>query len=332
MDKTYDLGSTLETQLLKQSLKFMLILLYGEDTFRSRQKLKEIIGQYRLKHKSGLDLVYFKKEDLDFDKVRQKIESVSMFNEKKLIIIEDAFNDAVFRENFLKYLRRSKLKENQDIVVVFYQAGKLALGVFKNQFGMKEEFRPLEGNNLIHWLKKQSAQSGASLEPEAAKKLVVCVGNNLWQLNNELNKLANYKAGQIITEKDVDLMVRANLDVNIFETLDALAQRDKKAAFRLLHKHLSQGENAIYIFTMFIYQVRSLLKLKDLIDKGAPYYQLAQRSGLHPFVVKKSSQQLKNFSLDHLKKIHQRLLEIELALKKGRLDGPTALDLLVTEI
>jgi DNA polymerase-3 subunit delta len=310
----------------------MLILLYGEDTFRSRQKLKEIVDQYRLKHQSGLDLIYLKKGDLDFDKVRRKIESVSMFNEKKLVIIEDAFNDTVFQENFLKYLRRSKLKENQNIVVVFYQAGKLTLGAFKNQINMKEEFRPLEGNNLINWLKKQSAQNGASLEPEATKKLIAYVGNNLWQLNNELNKLASYKTNQVITERDVDLMVRAKLDVNIFKTLDALAQRDKKTAFRLLHKHLSQGENAIYLFTMFVYQVRSLLKLKDLIDKGVPYYQLAQKSGLHPFVVKKSSQQLKNFSLDQLKRIYQRLLEVELSLKKGRLDGPTALDLLVAEI
>jgi DNA polymerase-3 subunit delta len=83
---------------------------------------------------------------------------------------------------------------------------------------------------------------------------------------------------------------------------------------------------------MFIYQVRSLLKLRDLTEKGVPFYALAKQSGLHPFVVKKSWSQIRNFSLDQLKKIYRRLLEIELALKTGRLDGPTALDMLVAEI
>jgi len=60
----------------------MLILLYGEDGFRSRQKLNEIIKQYQDKNQIGLSLIRFKENDLDIDKIRQNIESVSMFDEK----------------------------------------------------------------------------------------------------------------------------------------------------------------------------------------------------------------------------------------------------------
>ena len=83
---------------------------------------------------------------------------------------------------------------------------------------------------------------------------------------------------------------------------------------------------------MFIYQIRSLIKLKDLIEKGTPFYNLPKLSGLHPYAIKKSSEQLKNFSLEQLKSIYQYLLRIELGLKKGRLDGSAALDLLIAEI
>jgi len=62
----------------------MLILLYGEDGFRSRQKLNEIIKQYQDKNQIGLSLIRFKENDLDIDKIRQNIESVSMFDEKKI--------------------------------------------------------------------------------------------------------------------------------------------------------------------------------------------------------------------------------------------------------
>jgi len=304
----------------------MIILLYGEDTFRSQQKLKEIIKEYQTKHQTGLNLVYFKEDDLDFDKLKETIEAVSMFDEKKLIILEN------FREQFSEYSKKNKLKDNQDIIIVIHQQGKLAASGFKRQVNMSEQFSPLAGADLVNWLKKEVAKNKANISQGAINKLVAYVGNDLWQMNNEINKLISYKANQSINEEDIDLLVKAKMDVNIFKTIDALAQKNKKTALRLLHEHLEQGENEIYLLSMFVYQVRTLLKLKDLIDKGTPFYNLARESGLHPFVVKKSSEQLRNFTLDQLKKIYHRLLEIDLALKTGRLDGPTALDLLVAEI
>ena len=310
----------------------MIIILYGEDTFRLRQKLIEVIKEYQTKHKTGLNLTRFKENNFDFDKIRERIESISMFNEKKLITLENALDDKSFSEEFLKYIKKNKLKDNPEIVIVFYQESKSVNLPFIRQASMFEEFKPLLGNNLINWLKKQASENKVNINPEVLRKLVAYVGNDLWQLNNELNKLGSYKAEQSIDEQDIDLLIKSKVDADIFKTLDALAKRDKKTAFRLLHEHLEQGENEIYLFSMFIYQIRVLLKLKDLIEKGTPFYDLPKLSGLHPFVVKKSSEQLNNFKLEQLKNIYKYLLKIELGLKKGRLDGSAALDLLVAEI
>ena len=310
----------------------MIIILYGEDTFRLRQKLIEVIEEYQAKHKTGLNLMRFKENNFDFDKVRERIESISMFNEKKLITLENALDDKSFSEEFLKYIKKNKLKDNPEVIVVFYQESKSVNLPFIRQASMFEEFKPLLGNDLINWLKKQASKNKVNINPEVLRKLVAYVGNDLWQLNNELNKLGSYKAGQVINEQDIDLLIKSKIDADIFKTLDALAKRDKKTAFRLLHEHLEQGESEIYLFSMFIYQIRVLLKLKDLIEKGTSFYDLPKLSGLHPFVVKKSSEQLNNFKLEQLKNIYKFLLKIELGLKKGRLDGSAALDLLVAEI
>jgi DNA polymerase-3 subunit delta len=311
----------------------MIILLYGEDTFRSRQKLNEVIKEYQTKHQSGLNLVRFKEGELDFSQLKEKIEAVSMFDEKKLIILENALNDKNFQDEIFKYTKKNKLKDSQDVIIVIHQEGKLSTAAsLKRQVNMFEEFSPLTGVNLDNWIKKETSKQGAKISQEAIRKLAASVGNDLWQMSNEISKLVSYKANQPINEEDIDLLVKAKMDVNIFRTLDALAQKDKKTALKLLHEHLEQDENEIYLFSMFVYQIRTLLKLKDLIEKGTPFYSLAKKSGLHPFVVKKSSAQLRNFGLEQLKKIYQRLLEIELAIKKGRIDGPTALDMLVTEI
>ena len=310
----------------------MIILLYGEDTFRLRQKLTEVTEEYEVKHKTGLNLTRFKENNFDFDKIREKIESISMFDEKKLIILENALSDKIFSEDFLKYIKKNKLKENQDIIIIFHQEGKLTRPSLTRNVSMFEEFKLLLGNDLVNWLKKQAGKNNININQENLKKLIAYVGNDLWQLNNELNKLGSYKGDQLINEQDIDLLIKSKIDTDIFKTLDALGKRDKKTDFRLVHEHLEQGENEIYLFSMFIYQIRVLLKLKDLIEKGTSFYDLPKLSGLHPYVIKKSSEQLRSFSLNQLKNIYKYLLKIELGLKKGRLDGSAALDLFVAEI
>jgi DNA polymerase III subunit delta len=310
----------------------MVILLHGEDTFRSRQKLNEIIKEYQAKHKTGLNLVRLSEKDLSFDKIKEILEAVSMFNEKKLVILENALKNKGFLEDFSKYVKNNKLKGNQEIILVIYQEGKLAISPFKSWLTMSEEFKTLAGPSLNSWVKKKAAENQVVIDSRAIDKLVAFVGSDLWQMSNEIGKLASYKKGQTINSEDIDLMVKSKIDLNIFKTLDALAQKDKKTALKLLHEHLNQGENEIFLFSRFVYQLRVLLKLKDLMDKGVPYYNLAKQSGLHPFVVKKSSEQLRNFTLEQLKEIYRYLLKIDLAIKTGRLDGQTALDLLVNEM
>jgi len=309
----------------------MLILLYGEDTFRSRGKLNEIIKEYQAKHKTGLNLIRFNENSLDFDKIKQSIGAVSMFDEKKLIILENILKNKDFQGEFFSYIKKNKLKDSQEIILVIYQEGKIDAAI-KRRINLFEEFKPLEGLDLANWVKREIAKHKMNIDQMSLKKLVAYVGNDLWQMNSEIGKLISYKAGESINERDIDLLVKSKVDLNIFKTLDALAQKDKKTALRLLHEHISQGENENYLLSMFVYQLRTLIKLKDLVEKGTPFYSLAQKSGLHPYVVKKSSSQIRNFSLDQLKRIYQRLLEIDSGIKTGRIDGLTALDILVGEI
>ena len=69
----------------------MIFFLYGQDVYRSRAKLREIIEHYKKARKSGLNLKVFDFKKADFQDFKDVIRSVSMFNEKKLIILKNAF-------------------------------------------------------------------------------------------------------------------------------------------------------------------------------------------------------------------------------------------------
>ena len=178
----------------------------------------------------------------------------------------------------------------------------------------------------------------ASIANSALEKLVAFSGGDTHTLNSEIQKLINFADGKIIKDEDIEKLVTANISIKIFDTIDALGANKKKEAAKLFHEHLKRGEDPFYLFSMFVYQFRNLLKAADLKENsGSDEYEIARVTGLHPFVVKKSLSQIRNFSLagqalDRLKIIYQQLAELDTKIKTGKIDIRLALDKFIVEL
>ena len=157
---------------------------------------------------------------------------------------------------------------------------------------------------------------------------------------NEIKKLVAYKTGhnQITTvtklcpeieREDVELLVKSKIEIDIFKTIDAIAAKNKKRALKLLKAHLEKGDSPLYLLSMINFQFRNLLIIKDLIEKNLSPYSF---TNLHPYVIKKSISLLGKFSFSELKKIYQKIFEVDLDIKTGKIEPEMALDLLITEI
>ena len=307
----------------------MIIFLYGENTYRSRQKLNEIIEHYKKTHKSGLNLRQFEGKDLDFQDFKNELQTTPMFKEKKLLILNNVFANQEFKEEFLK--NSDKLAES-DHVIIFYEDREVPLNNSLFKFLKKEaetqEFPMLNTQQLRSWLKKEFSQYQTEIELRALDRLIEFVGNNLWQFSNEVKKLVAFSKGKKVGVKDVELLVKSKIETDIFKTIDAIALKRKRQALNLLHQHLEKGDSPLYLLTMINYQFRNILAIKDLLEKGKPL----SRSKLHPFVVKKSYQQAQQFSFSELKKIYRKIFEVDYNIKTGKLEAQAALDLLITGI
>ena len=309
----------------------MIILLYGKDTYRSYQKLKEIVNKYKESCKTGLDFAVF--DVLDIDKVKSKIQSISMFNEKKLIVLKDIFENNDFLKEFFKYATTHKLKERNDVIVVIYEKNDVELSPeIKNCINMYQQFNPLSEFSLVNWIINEVKKRNGAISKFSAQKLAYILGNDLWRVSNEIDKLILYKNGEIITEEDIDYLVAKKIDTDIFKTIDAIARRDKRTALKLIHNHLFYGEKEVYLLSMLAFQIRNLIKIKDLQEKGVSYKNLPEKTSLHPYVIKKSIKYLNKFDLHELKYIYKKILETEVKIKTGKANPKVALDLLVNTI
>lgn len=311
----------------------MIIFLYGSDTYRSRQKLNVIIDHYKKIHKSGLNLKFFKEENLNFQDFKEEIETTSMFKEKKLLLLEDVFSNKNFNKEFLK---TGSNFVNSDNIILIYEKGEIdkddILFQFLKENSKYQEFKLLEYEKLKNWVKKTLENYKAKIEEEALEKLVEFVGNDLWQMSNEIKKIVSYKKGEKIDLKDIELLVKPKIEVDIFKTIDAISEKKKRLALDLIHKHLEKGDSPLYLLKMINFQFRNLLIVKDLLEENTPYYKILSQSKLHPFIVKKSYQQAPKFTLQQLKKIYQKIFQADFDIKRGKVEPETALDLLITGI
>jgi len=311
----------------------MTIFLYGADTYRSRQKLNEIIENYKKAHKKGLNLKYFKGKDLDFGEIQNEIQQTSIIAGNKMLILEDTFSNMNFKEKFLK---NSKNFISSKDLILFYEEreilGTNSLLKLLKKSGKSQEFKLLERQNLKNWIKKEFDSCGAKTESLVIEKLINFLGDDSWQLSNEIKKLATYKKNKIIRASDVELLVKPKIDVDIFKTIDAIAEKNKKQALSLLHKHLEKGDSPLYLLSMINFQFRNLIQIKSLVEKNCTYQNIQKSTKLHPYVVKKSLWQARSFSFPELKKIYQKIFKADINIKTGRLNPELALDLLITEI
>jgi len=314
----------------------MIFFLYGQDNFRSRQKLNEIIEKYKKSQKSGFNLRRFDFAETDFQDVLSEFRQNSIFQEKKLLVLEGAFSSPDLKEKLLA--NRKALLGSGD-AIVFYENDKLGKIAEKNAFfkflqkeAKSQEFNLLSGQQLKNWARKELTKRKCEIEENALEKLIEFVGNDLWRFSNEIQKLASFKPK--ISIGDVALLVKPKIETDIFKTIDCIAAKKTKTALKLVRQHLEDGESPLYLLSMIAFQFRNLLLVKSLERDGMNYnnpYVIAGKLGMHPFVFRKTTQQANFFTLEELKKIYRKIFQADLDIKTGKIEPVTAIDLLILE-
>jgi DNA polymerase-3 subunit delta len=330
----------------------MLIFLYGEDSFRSRQKLLEIKNKFLLTDTIGSGLSIFNygsgaqisssKDGRNKQRLLDVLNTPNLLAPKRLVIAQNMIEEATDNEkdDFIMYLKKyeKQIQDDTDLVIIIWEAaqpkknGKLYKILTK--IAKAQNFEKLNGLKLNQWIlqKIKEIRKESGISKNALEKIILFVGNDTNFLDKELQKLVDYTDGKVIQSADVDMLVRANLDTNIFNTIDALVN-NKKEALRLLEEHFKKGDDPFYIFSMLVYQFRNLLKIAALQEQFPNNeYAIAKATRLHPYVVKKGLSQIRNFSLAQLKEIYKKIGNLDTQIKTGQMDIKLALGKFIAEL
>ena len=332
-------------------------LLCGSEQFLVSWARDQLIKQYVNEATRAMDLVVFEPGDFDLERLKEACDTMAMFSEKKVVILEgfDAVwgksdkNITPYINEFMDYLPSVPL----ETLLVITAGDKEEIRKAQKNFSKKDtelflkikevgrvyEFKPLSRVDLQKFILKRVHSAGKSISKNAVDTLISNSGYfnkdinyALYNLENDLSKMIALSEGDEITEQAVISGLSDNLENNVFKMLDAVSSNRKENAFRILDDILRAGEDAHRLLASIIGQLEVMLQVKELMEEGMRYTQIANKIKVHEFRTKKAAGFCQSFSVRELRRVLKNAYETDFRIKSGVLEAKLALEMLIAEI
>lgn len=332
----------------------MLYVLYGRDDFSLREELARIKGELDSDGMLSSNTDVLDGREVSPEQLMAICDTMPFLSAHRLVVVEGLLKrfdpperprrgargarggsaEALERwQGLAEYVQR--MPDTTTLVVVDEELSAQNNPLLKalRSAGQVREFRPLRPGAVLQWILERAQNQGIDISPAAARLLADLVGNNLWVLASELEKLAAYAQGRRIEGADVRALVSEARQVNIFAMVDAIVERRAAVALRLLRQLTTAGAEGSYLLAMVVRQYRFIIQARELMTAGLSTQEIGQRLGVaSEFVLQRILDQAQRYSLSRLKAAYRRLLETDAGVKRGHYGEEMALELLVHDL
>ena len=175
---------------------------------------------------------------------------------------------------------------------------------------------------LQRWVGEQFQIHGAKIEPEAARVLVELVGDDLYELAAEIDKLATWAGEQRVGVDDLERLVGARGEATNFALTDAWGSRDVAGVLRASESMLERSgdphsRTIPRLLGVLGNHVARIQECQSLEASGLTAKEAAVRLKRNPYYVGKLYAQARNFNPEELRDVTVRLADLDHALKGG---------------
>lgn len=318
---------------LRKGEIFPLYLFSGPEEYLKKEALKKL--RDILIPPEALDFnyhVFYGKEDSGV-KISETASTLPFMYEKRLVIVRDAEKlSSSDSEAILNYASSPSSFTCLVIVVGKVDRRKKLYSLFTKS-GREVSFKQARPGDILGWIRTRVREEGKRITSEAAFEIRERAGGDLGILSGHLAKLFLYVGDSPnIGVKEVRLLIGEGRETSSFELVEAISERKKAQALKILGRILAEGRKAPEIIGLIAWQMRRVAAAKSRIIQGENPGKVAQSLGVFPFFQKKFLSQVKQFSLEKLSENFCLLLKADKQFKLGKLTPDLALELLLVNL
>lgn len=256
-----------------------------------------------------------------FMDVLEEASMVSMFSSVKVIIVNNFLMEKM-DEHEIEYLEKFIISNNNDVYMILISSKvdtrKKNYKLFKDKFSVVN-VEQVENNSVFDYVLNRIKTNGYKIDDINIEYLLSKVGEDINNINNELDKLFVYKIDtKYINREDIDLLILDNIDNVIYEFTNAILDNDITKIKRMYDKFMLDNVSLDYLISSIGGSFRTSLIVKLLSNKNMSYYEIGKLLGKKEFFVKKSLERLYGYTIDDLKDYINKLSRIDRDLKSGK--------------
>lgn len=301
-------------------------LLYGPEAYLRRQyrdKLKNAMAA----PDDNMNFAAFEGKETDVEAVIELAETLPFFAEQRVILIE---NSGFFKnscERLAEYL--PKTPATTHFIFVEDEVDKRSK-CYKavQKTGKVVEFATQTEELLTRWILSRLKKEGKNITGSVMQLFLSKTGTDMGNIDRELEKLICYTMGRpVIEAADVEAIATEQTQNKIFEMVNAIAEHNQRKALDLYYDLLTLKEPSMRIMYLISRQFQILLNVKDMSARGMDQASMAKIAGIPPFAVRRNVSQAKGFSMEQLKQALRDGVDLEEAVKTGRMNDQMAVEI-----
>jgi len=292
----------------------MVTLLTGENSYEIDRELKRLVDAFDGTPEK------FDGEALEVRQLPDLLAGMSLFAEKRLVVIKDISSNKQVWDELPAFLER--ISDDIDLVLIESKPDKRTK-TYKalQKAAVVREYKPWTERDRAgaeKWVGEQAAEYGIKFTSALSRLLVARVGVDQWQLAHALDKLS--VLGEV-NEAIIRDVIEANPSENIFELFETALKGDR-ARIREMIATLSLTEEPYQLFGLLSGQAFQLAALAAASDSD----NVAKDIGAHPFVLSKLKPYAKKEGIPGVSRIAKAFTEADRAMKTSSIDPWLAIE------
>ena len=295
-----------------------LNLIIGEDNKLIDFYLLDILNKidYTLDNKIIYDM-----NNNSLSDILDEASMISLFSQIK-IIIGNNFDISKLDDKEIDYLSKYVNNVNKDVYIILIankvDARVKSYKIFKDNFNIIDISKNDNSNQIYDYVINKIKENKYKMDKYDIEYFINKVGNDINNINMELDKLFIYKDDKVINKKDIDLLIMDNIDNVIYEFTNAVIEKDIEKVSYMYNNFKKENVSFDYLISSLANVFRQSLIIKMLYNEGKSNFDIAKVIGKKEFYVKKMLERLYMYSEDDISNLIIKLAKIELDYKSGK--------------
>ncbi len=305
-------------------------LIYGEEKYLVRN-IKERLVKAVSNDGDSMNYSKFSGKDCNAKRVIDLAETLPFFAKYRVILLEDTDWCKSGNDDMAAYIENIP----ESAVLIFVEAevdkrNKLYKQIKNN--GYVCECSRMNNADLTKWILVRLKKENKNITRENMNYLLEKLGDNMDNINSELDKLLSYTLNKdVIEREDIDKVCVSEITGKIFEMIDAIGNKNQKKALDLYYDLIAVREAPMKILYMLSRQFNIMLQVKEMSANNTSNTEMAKNMGMQNFIINKTLNQCRNFKLSTIRNAINYCLKLEEAVKLGNMNDKMAVELIIVK-